>query len=40
MKIEFKLYEECNIDIEIPFKKGNYKITDPENPKLIKVTKK
>ncbi len=37
MQIKFKIHEDCSLDMEIPFKKGNYEVTDPENPILIKV---
>ncbi|WP_025742867.1 hypothetical protein [Aquimarina pacifica] len=37
MQIKLKIYESAKIDVEIPFKKGNFEITDPENPKLIRI---
>ncbi|WP_103068503.1 hypothetical protein [Aquimarina sediminis] len=37
MTVTLKLYQEENIILSIPFKKGNYEVTDPENPILIKV---
>lgn len=40
MLIKFKIYEDCSLDIEIPFKKGYYEVIDSENPELIKTTNK
>ncbi len=37
MIVTLKVYQEENINLLIPFKKGNYVVTDPKNPILIKV---
>ncbi len=37
MTVTLKLYGDNNVVLSIPFKKGNYEITDSEKPILIKM---
>jgi hypothetical protein len=37
MKVTLKFYKEDNITLSIPFKKGNYEVTDLKKPILIKA---
>ena len=37
MVITLKLYQNENITLPIPLKKGNYEVTDAKKPTLIKV---
>ncbi len=40
MEVSFELYNKYYVFIEIPFKAGVYKVTDPHNPVLIPIKKR